>query len=181
MQNRTRLTLGVGVYLGAKVAATACSVYFTRSYVSGTALWNANEAYFFVEVSREGVHDRYIRYPWVLFREYVHAPEGNDDDLTYLVAIHVTSSGVEHHVLMFEDGGSIYPRKLTPLEGHIYASNCEGLPSCLYRWAGDHFEPATQEESRRWMAPTASLMRKLSTVRTDGLNASSASNLKTAL
>jgi hypothetical protein len=149
VQNRTRLILGVGAYVGAIVAATACSIYYYRSNVGGTALWNANEAYFFIEVNREGVHDRYIRFPWVLFKEYVGAPEGADDSLAYLVVIHVMSSGVEHHVLMPEDRWNFFPRKLIPLEGNIYGGDCQGLPGCFSRWAGDHFEPAPQEEFRR--------------------------------
>ena len=73
-----------------------------------------------------------------------------DDGRAFLVVIHVTVSGVERHSLkvadfVTDDSSPIF-EKYTPLEGQVYAL---GPGLLLWRWAGDHFEKATQEEQER--------------------------------
>jgi hypothetical protein len=136
-------------------AAASCNIYFLREYCDGNLMWNDSEAYFFVEVGRQGHHVSCVRYPLFVVKEYLGGIESPDDDRAFLVVLRVTSSGVERHVLNLADraigGAGSDPTHFTPLEGHIYA-NCPELDG-LCRWSGDHFERATQEERRRLAGP----------------------------
>lgn len=145
MRNRMKAMIAVAI-LAAAIASW--KIYFLREYTHGDVLWNASEAYLFMGVSREGLHVSCLRYPWVFVQGYLGAAESPDDGHGSLIVIRVTSSGVEHHVLKLEDRtpGS-GPGFITPLDGRIYA-NYPALGG-LCRWAGDHFERATQEERRR--------------------------------
>jgi hypothetical protein len=145
MRYRTKAIIAIGMLVTAVWVAAVCKVYFIREDSGGDVLWNANEAYFFIGVSRRGIHVSCLRYPWLLVKEYVGSVQSPDDDQGSLVVLHVTSYGVEHQNLKLLDRrpGS-GPNQYTPLEGHIYA-NWPALAG-LSRWAGNHFEPATQEE-----------------------------------
>ncbi len=135
----------------AVLTAGNCGVHFCRSYASGTVLWHAGKAQVFVEVILEGHEVSYLRYPWFVIKEYFGAIEEADENRAHLVVIEATTSGVERHVLKLEDrrngGPGADPAKYTPIEGRIYAS-CPGSPGLCW-WSGDHFEYATQEETRR--------------------------------
>ena len=75
---------------------------------------------------------------------YVEHP--NDEGVSFLV-IHVNSSGVERHALDladFRQGGG--PIQFAPRVGRIWA-NWPKLGGLCW-WAGDHFQPASQEEQR---------------------------------
>ena len=143
--------LSAVVIAAAVVVSATNSVYLNRTAAGGTALWNASEAYFFIQVDREGLHVRYLRYPWFIVKENLGDVEDLDDNPASLVVIRVTSSGVEHHVLKLADrargGAGSDPGLYTALEDNIYA-NCSQLNG-LCRWAGDHFERATEDERRR--------------------------------
>jgi hypothetical protein len=61
--------------------------------------------------------------------------------------IRVTPSAVERHVLKLDEREPwTGPGWYTPKRGHIY-ENYPALEGLCF-WAGDHFEPATQEERR---------------------------------
>lgn len=130
------------------VALWSCKIYNLRERVGGTLLWNANEAYFFAFITREGLPVSFLEYPWFSFKGFLGAWDPPDDERGSLVVIRVTSSGVERHVMKVEgsEPGS-GPNFITPLEGGIYA-NYPAMGG-LCRWAGDHFERATQEERLR--------------------------------
>jgi hypothetical protein len=113
-----------------------------------TALWNDNEAYFFIGTRSIGHRVNLLRFPWFLAKNYLGAIEDQDDLRGSSDAIHVTSSDVEHHVVKIEDrgpgsGADMY----TPLENRIYV-NYPTLGG-LSRWTGDHFESVTQEDRQR--------------------------------
>jgi hypothetical protein len=152
MRKRTKAIVAIAILVA---AAASCNIYFLRESWDGNLLWNDSEAYFFVEVVRQGHHVSCLRYPLLIVGEYLGAIESPDDNRAFLVVLRVTSSGVERHVLDLADrangGAGSDPRQLTPLEGHIYA-NCPLLDG-LCRWSGDHFERATQEERQRLAGP----------------------------
>ena len=83
--------------------AAAFHIYFLREYAGGWLLWDASEAYLFVDVIREGYHVSYIGYPWFAAKEYFGAVESPLDSHAALVVIRVGSSGVERHVLKLAD------------------------------------------------------------------------------
>jgi hypothetical protein len=149
MRNRKKVMIAIAVLIA---IIASCRIYFIRMYAGGLVLWNANEAYFFIQVGHEGLHVSYLRYPLAFVLEYLGAPELSDDNRTSLVVIQVAASGVEHHVLKLADrlvggGGATDPGKFTALEGRIYAT-CVPFPN-ICRWAGDHFEPVTPDEQQR--------------------------------
>lgn len=134
--------------VAAVMAAASFNVYFIREYSGGTALWNASEAYVFTGFGRQGHHVRCLRYPWFSIKQYLGGIEDADDDRDFLVVFRITSSGVERHALKVENREpGMGPEQYTPLEGRIYV-NYPALGGLCW-WAGDHFEPATQEERRR--------------------------------
>lgn len=136
------------VIAAAVIAAASFNAYFIREDTGGILIWNANEAYLFFNITSRGHYVKWLRYPWFSIKEYLGAIEDPDDDRGSLIVVRVTSFGVERHILKVENRGpGSGPNFITPLEGHIYAN----YPAVggLCRWAGDHFEPATQEERRR--------------------------------
>jgi hypothetical protein len=169
MFNRPKSKIAVAIIVAAVVTAASFNIYFLRERSGGYAVWNPSEAYLFVVASSVGLHVRSVRYPWALFKEYVGAIEGADDDRAYLVVIRVSSSGVERHILKLlprEEGGyGGDPSRYTPIDGRVYAfcpfligqSMQNGrltgnhLNEGLCWWAGDHFEKATESERRAIM------------------------------
>jgi hypothetical protein len=144
-----RITAVMAVAL---VLSAICHIYFLREYSRGTVLWNSNEALLFVYVNNRGHYVTYLRYPWFVIKEYLGGIERPDDDLSTLVIIRVTASRIEHYTRKLPDGSG--PEKITSLEGRIYASWPSLSPPSinsrsLCRWAGDHFELATDEESKK--------------------------------
>lgn len=167
---RSKAMIAVAILVG--LAATGSSrIYAISEGSGGFALWNASEAYFFVEVNYRGYNASGLQLPWIFFKGFIigglAAAEFPKDALAYLDVIRVNSSGAERHVLKLADradgGAGSDPKKFTPLEGRIYAScpllighftqfghEVANSPNDgLCWWAGDHFEKATQEEGRR--------------------------------
>jgi hypothetical protein len=139
MRKRTKAAAVIAILAGAMVAATFLNIYFIREDSGGEVLWNANEAYLFIAVSRRGFRVSYLDYPFVVLKEYFHGVRLPDAERVSGIAIRVTQSVVEQHT---GNLGLFY----TPLEGQIYA-NCQGS---LCRWRQDHFAPATDDEARRF-------------------------------
>jgi hypothetical protein len=153
------------------VAAASLRIYAIDEAMGGLALWSSDEAYFIAQVHQSGYYASVLKYPWILFKTFIiggfAAVELPQDQRAHLTILRVGSSGVEHHTLKLaagengEAGG--YPTSFTPLEGRIYAKcpwlmgqSMKGgrlvgneLSEALCWWAGDHFEKATLEESRR--------------------------------
>lgn len=133
------------------VSAATIKTYYIRNDSGQELLWSTGEAYLFINVHRRGIRVSYLEYPWLIFKEWLGgfaAVRPPDDELSFVVVIHVTPSAVERHVVIVPDTApGAAPGFYTPLEGHIYA-NYPGLGG-LCRWADDHFERATEEERNR--------------------------------
>ena len=128
MRNRPKVIIAIAILVATAVAASS-TIYGISEGSGGYALWNASEAYFIVEVSDRGYNASGLRYPWILFKEYViggfAAVELPDDEGAHLVVIRATPSSVERHILKLDrtegKGPGTDPDRFTPLEGHIYA------------------------------------------------------------
>lgn len=124
------------------------SAYMMRTDVAGNVLWNGTEAYFFIYRENDGYHVKWIGYPLIAVGERLGVIQQPDDRRGTMYVIRITPSAVERHVLELTDfrPGS-GPSMLTPMEGRIW-TNFPTLGGLCW-WAGDHFERATPEESRR--------------------------------
>jgi len=147
MRNKTKVMVAI-VICAAAVAAVSLRIYFIREDSGGYVLWNADGAYLFISVARRGLHVSYPEYAWVVLEQFLHGGRDSDDNLSSFTVIRVTPSTVERHVVDLKgiapgSGPDLY----TPFEGRIYA-NCPDIGG-LCRWAGDHFERATEEEQRK--------------------------------
>ncbi len=135
--------------------AAVLHVHAISEGAGGLAIWNGSEAYLFLQVGRRGYYAPYLEYPWIVVKEkYLRVPTFPSETRAFLVVIRVTSSGVERHVVRLADrangGAGSDPSLYTPFGDHIYA-DCPPLHG-LCRWAGDHFEEATEEEPARHYA-----------------------------
>jgi len=137
------IVVGVIVIVGLVLAATS-TLYYLRDDNSGQMLWNANEAYLFMNVARRGVRVRVLDYPWMALKEWLRAPAFPSDQRVFLTVIHVTPSGSERHLGQVVEQTADSPHFFTPVDQTIYAK-CQ-LTVC--KWTGDHFENATQEEQK---------------------------------
>ena len=104
----------------------------------GLALWNNDEAYFFVGTATLGYRARVIDYPLEFLRGYFHAPTPASDNASALAIIRVTPAGIER----FEPGPHVFLSNVTPLSNRIYA-DC-GAGPCI--WTGTEFQSISQEE-----------------------------------
>ncbi len=157
MPNMSKKKIGIAILVAAFLAAATFKIYAIREGAGGLAIWNQTEAYIFIGVGRIGDRSSYFWFPWILFKEHVlggfaGAVERNDGR-AFLVVIHITSTGVERHVVALEDPVNgepgTDPSKYTPINGRIYATCPKGLYGLCW-WAGDHFEKASEEERRRF-------------------------------
>jgi hypothetical protein len=145
MRKRTIVAIALAIFWIAMAASS--HVYLILESSGGTALWNANEAYLFIGVDLIGHRVNGLRFPWFLVENFIAGPEDQDDRRIYLAVIRVTPSAVERHVLKLDEREPwTGPDWYAPKRGRIYA-NYPALGG-LCSWAGDHFEPATQEERR---------------------------------
>jgi hypothetical protein len=138
----------VTVLAMALVVSVGCVLlksYYLVVGASATLYWRGDDAYLFLGTSSTGYHFRYIDYPVVALREYLNAPISPADDRVSSTVIHVTPSGVEHYQLDFGREAAAAPDFLTPFDDGFYAM----CSLALCKWAGDHFDPATEEERRR--------------------------------
>jgi hypothetical protein len=143
------ITAAAVAFLALVLIGAFSQVYFIRDDASGEVLWNDGEAYIFIAFSRWGLQVSYVRYPWFAFLENSGVMDRPDLSRRCVLVIHVTSSGVEHHVLALTDRAP-GPSEYTPRRGYIYA-NDPGVGG-LCRWAGDHFVPATPEEKVEFLS-----------------------------
>ncbi len=147
MPNRKLLiaTICVAILIFLSVSLSA---YWIDVSGGGQVLYNNKEAYFFIGSDTLGWHFSWIWYPFVMLMGragYIHPP---DDNRGVLYVIRVTSAGVERYVVeQTNRSPGSGPGWYTPIEGRIWAH----YPAIggLCWWAGNHFEPATQEERQR--------------------------------
>jgi hypothetical protein len=146
MRKSWKLAVLIAVLVIAITALGFGKIYAFRDDCGGDLLWNADEAYLFIGVARRGFRISYLEYPWVILKELLYGVRLPDDQRTSVTVLHITASGVEHHVVeMLDEQPANIPILYTRLQGNIYA-NCRGY---LCRWTGNKFEAATEEEQRR--------------------------------
>jgi len=146
MRTTQKLVILAAVLLIAIVSVVFPKLYIIEDDTGGDLLWNLNEAYLFTGISHRGYQIRYLEYPWVLLKALLYGVRLPDDQRTSETVLHITSSGVERHVVEASDTEQAnIPDLLTPFEGHIYA-NYHGS---LYKWTGNRFEAANAEEQRQ--------------------------------
>jgi len=90
---------------------------------------------------------RYIEYPWVMFKELLNGVRLQDDQRTSVAVVHLTTSGAKDQVVeMLDENPGNTPDLYKVIDDHIYA-NWKGY---LYKWTGNKFEKATEQEQRRY-------------------------------
>jgi hypothetical protein len=143
---RKLLALVIVVIVASVIIGLATlNIYTVRNDGSGEVLWNGNEAYLFMNTYRRGVRVSYLEYPWMVVKEWLGAIHPPDDQLSFVVVIHITPSTVQRHVVVVPDNTpGAMPALYTPMQEKIYA-NYPALDG-LCRWADDHFERATEDE-----------------------------------
>jgi hypothetical protein len=154
MPRMSRNRIAIAALIVAILIAASLTVYGIDEGFGGLAIWNQSEAYLFFQVGSRGNRASYLGYLWILFKEHVIGGFAGavipDDSRASLIVIHVTALSVERNSVkmadFITDNTSPVFEKYTPLGGQIYVLGPELL---LWRWAGDHFEKATQEEQER--------------------------------
>jgi hypothetical protein len=144
----TRSTLIIWICILVVLLSAGLSAHMIRTDAAGDVLSNGKEAYFFIYREKDGYHVKWIGYPLMAVGESLGVIQQPDDRRGTMYVIRITQSAVERHVVELTDfrPGS-GPSMLTPIEGRIW-TNFPTLGGLCW-WAGDHFEQATQEESRR--------------------------------
>src|SRR5579864_8733560 len=133
MQKETRLAVGAALTVVVLAALVFGKIYVIRDDGGGDLIWNANEAYLFMGVSRRGARIGYMEYPWLLLKQLLYDVREPDDQRTSVTVIHITKSGVERHVIQVPDeqpGNT--PVLYKAVENQIYA-NWHGY---AYKWTG---------------------------------------------
>ena len=129
----------------AVLVASVLALFVKRNLIrdeknSGLALWNSNEAYFFVGTSALGYRLRVLDYAIEPLRQYFDAPTPSTDNVSALAIIRVTPSAIER----FEPGAHVFLSKVTPLSNGIYA-DCGARPC---KWIGTEFQLISEAENK---------------------------------
>jgi hypothetical protein len=141
------MKMTIAVLLAAALAASVfLKVHYIRDDSGAELFWRADEAYLFVGTGHTGYCVSYLVYPWVVLKEYLHAPPSPADQLVSTTVIRMTPSAVERHVVAYGERTSNAPLFLTPFDDGFYAM-CPGAILC--KWTGSGFDSATEEEQRR--------------------------------
>jgi hypothetical protein len=133
--------------LAAAVIVLLPRVYLTFDGAHGTILWNANEAYLFIDIRRFGHEMSAAGFPLFRITSQLGVVQEANDESGRLIVIRVSGSEVSQHEqgISYRPPGS-EPGQYTPRQGRIYA-NYPGLGGLCF-WAADHFEPASPEQRR---------------------------------
>ena len=135
IRRRTIVVVGVLIVL---VALASQKTYRIGESADGTLMWNADEAYLFLNVGYRGYRLNYVQTLLEMVREYFGAVRPPDDQSFWVEILRITPKAIEHHT---EEGKSL--DLYTPFQGSIYANN-QGTP---WRWSGTRFEvPGPQEQ-----------------------------------
>lgn len=126
-------------------------LHFVDDAADGVLLWNSQEAYFFVGLSRDGYQLTAIHGLVALIPAFFGAPRTRDDTRSFTIVFRVTPNGVEKYVV--PDVGF---RAYIPNGETIYA--WDGGP--LWKWAGTHFEKVDRAEPRRFLLDESALFSK---------------------
>jgi hypothetical protein len=147
MNKKTKTVAAFLVLVLAVVLGLACHVYIVAGWGGGTVFWKGEEAYLFVGNSHTGYHFRALEYPFVLLAQYFYYVPSPQNGVASEIVMRVTRAGIENHIVNYGEWPAHPPLFLTPFEDSFYAV-CQGGVLC--KWAGDRFQPATEEERRKF-------------------------------
>lgn len=122
-------------------------IHHLRENTGGSLWWHQDEAYLFLGSGTDGHHLSVAAYPWETLKEYLYAPAFPDDRRFAVTVIRITDSAIERHNMEFGREAGSAPNFLTPFGEDFYAM-CPGMILC--KWVGSRFDPATEEEQRRF-------------------------------
>ncbi|HWY08989.1 MAG TPA: hypothetical protein VNY24_19155 [Candidatus Acidoferrales bacterium] len=146
--NKKTKTVAVFLVLAlAVVMALTFRVYVVADGSGAEVFWRGEEAYLFVGDSHTGYHFRALEYPFVLLAQYFYYVPSPKNDVASTLVISVTPSGAENHMVNYGEWPAHAPLFLTPFGDGFYAM-CPGGVLC--KWAGDRFQPVTEEERQRF-------------------------------
>lgn len=129
------------------ILAAFTDVRYVRSYPGGTLAWRNDEAYLFLGAGQTGYRFRWLEYPLVVVGEYFYAPPSPEHQYGSTTVIHITPSTLERQKVEFGEDTSRSGSFFTPFDDGFYAM-CEGGKLC--KWGNNGFQPATEEEKRRF-------------------------------
>ncbi len=136
-----RLVVRIGIaVLVILVALASLKVYYIRYGADGTLLWNASEAYLFINVGNLGYMLSYLEYPVEAVKEYFGDVGLPQNRRFAVVVLHISPESIQRWEVQ-DTSLDFY----TPIDGVIYA-NKQGT---LWKWSGTQFEPASQPEQER--------------------------------
>jgi len=121
------------------VGAFFAELHFLDDWVGGVLVWNSEEAYLFSSWSGMGYRHSLIGFLAALVPAYFGASAPPNESGHCTIVFRITPARIERYVVQ----GVVF-RAYIPKGNMIYAWS--GGP--LWKWAGDHFERATQEEDR---------------------------------
>jgi hypothetical protein len=125
------------------VAMEAAPVYVVWEYETGTQLlWNADEAYIFIDRLRTGWSGSYPAWAWQIFRNLVRAPTSIKLTGRSLVVLRYTSDGLVRYIVP-----DARPTHFYVVDGRIYGTH----QRIVARWTGTQFEPADAVDRQRFL------------------------------
>lgn len=140
MHKKTAVGLLV-VAIGLTMLASV-KVYFIRTQASGDLLWEADDAYIFLNITQRGYRISYLRYPFEFVKEYFGGVPTPDDKRSYVTVLRVSADGVQQYTINDLNLGTI-----NVFEHNLYASDLD--KGALLKWTESHFGPATSEQQEK--------------------------------
>ncbi|MEQ1886985.1 MAG: hypothetical protein ABL967_18125 [Bryobacteraceae bacterium] len=138
----------IAIFAALALLPAIFNTYLIRSEAAGFALWNSQEAYFFIYQDSAGRRVKWLAFPLLAVGEGFGRIVSPDDRRGVLFVLRVTPEGVERHdleLLDHEPGSG--PGNFTTRDGRIWA-NYPAIGGLCW-WSGDHFERATPDEQQR--------------------------------
>ncbi|MBZ5525218.1 MAG: hypothetical protein LAP21_23575 [Acidobacteriia bacterium] len=147
MHSKLSKTALVGLLAIVFIAAALSKIYFVRDHSGGSIMSKGDEAYLFLGSGHTGYNFSYLEYPLIRVKEYFYAPPFPEDRNASIIVMRITPSGTERYSINFGKDAGGTPQLLTPFENDFYAM-CRGAALC--KWTHSGFQPATEEEQRRF-------------------------------
>jgi hypothetical protein len=138
-----------GLFVGAIFALVlmgSLQEYYLSDHSGATVYSKGDEAYLFLGSGHTGYRFSYLKYPLVVLGEYFNSPPSPSDQRAISTVMRVTPSGVERHVIDYDQQGGNAVDLLTPFDDGFYGMCSGGI---LCKWTQRGFEPATEAEQRR--------------------------------
>jgi hypothetical protein len=137
----------LAVFATILIAATFTDAHYVRSYPGGTLLRRGDEAYLFLATGQTGYRFSWLKFPFVLLGGYFYAPPVPEYQYGSTTVIHITPASTDSQRVEFGEDISRTGQFFTPYNDGFYAM-CNGGRLC--RWTNTGFQPATEEEERRF-------------------------------